>query len=335
MTGPGILIWSLPLGACADAILGDPHRWPHPVRALGALIKYVEHVIRRLFRVRELAPACESSPGYIARMERIAGVVLVVWVVGLTIVATGAILELAKAVGPLPCLITRSLLVFWGLAAGSLTHETRLAAEAGDLETARQDLAHIVGRDTASLDWPEIHRACVETVGENTNDGIVAPLFWYALGGPVGMWAYKAINTLDSMVGYRNDRYRYLGWAAARVDDVAGLIPARLTWLLFGIAALFLQGHAWGAIRIGWRDGRKHPSPNSGWGEAALAGALGVELGGISTYRGSPSARPLLGDAGRVPDRRDVAHAIRLMQMVAVTAVLLTWVFRAGLCRLP
>ena len=138
----------------------------------------------------------------------------------------------------------------------------------------------IVGRDTDALDRPEICRACVETVAENCNDAVVAPLFWFAVGGPVGLWAYKAVNTLDSMVGYRNERYRRLGWASARLDDLAALIPARLTWLLIAVAAGLLGENARGAIRIGWRDGRNHPSPNAAWSEAAMAGALGVQLGG-------------------------------------------------------
>src|SRR5262249_5152343 len=158
--------------------------------------------------------------------------------------------------------------------------------------------------------------ACLETIGENTTDGVVAPLFWYAAGGPVGLWAFKAISTLDSMVGYRDDRYRDLGWASAKLDDLAGLVPARLTWLLMALAALLLGERGGSALRVGWRDSRKHPSPNSAWGEAALAGALGVRLGGMSTYGGVPSPKPFLGDGDDRIGRDTVRRAVRLMGVV-------------------
>ena len=184
----------------------------------------------------------------------------------------------------------RHSLIYWGLAARSLGGETLRVARAADQSFARRALSRIVGRDTSDLDRAEIDRACVETVAENTNDAVVAPLFWYAVGGPVGLWAYKAINTLDSMVGYRNDRYLRLGWASARLDDVAGFVPARLTWMLVAIASLLTGERAGAAMRVGWRDGRNHSSPNAAWGEAAMAGALGVQLGGPATYGGVPAS---------------------------------------------
>src|SRR5262249_44442837 len=156
----------------------------------------------------------------------------------------------------------------------------------------RRRLGAIVGRDTEGLPPEEVYRACIETVGENANDAVVAPLFYAALAGPVRLWAYKAVNTLDSLVGYRTERYRRFGWAGARADDLANLVPARLTWLLLALAAALAGARGGRALRVGWRDGRKHPSPNSAWGEAALAGALGVQLGGLSTYLGVPSAKP-------------------------------------------
>src|SRR5262249_10988283 len=157
----------------------------------------------------------------------------------------------------------------------------------------RRRLARIVGRDTAELSPEQIYRACIETVAENTGDGVVAPLFYAALFGPVGMWVYKTINTLDSMVGYRNPRYERFGWAAARLDDLANWLPARLTYVLLSLAAGL--GSAQRALQVGWRDGRKHPSPNAGWPEAAMAGALAVQLGGPSSYGGTVSEKPLLG----------------------------------------
>ncbi len=186
---------------------------------------------------------------------------------------------------------------------------------------ARRRLSGIVGRDTQDLLPEAIYRACVETVAENTADGVVAPLFYAALAGPVGMWVYKASNTLDSMVGYRNPRYLRFGWASARTDDLANLVPARLTWLLLTLAALLTGHHSGQALRIGWRDGRKHPSPNSAWGEATMAGALGVQLGGSSTYGGKLSEKPLLGDAGQSITAATVQQAIRLMLVAAGLAL--------------
>jgi adenosylcobinamide-phosphate synthase len=179
-----------------------------------------------------------------------------------------------------------------------------------------------------------IYRACVETVAENTTDGVVAPLFYAGLAGPVGLWVFKAISTLDSMVGYRTERYLYFGWASARADDVANFVPARLTWLLLALAALLTGQRGGAALRIGWRDGRKHPSPNAGWAEAAMAGALGVQLGGPSTYGGKLSVKPHLGDLGEPLTPATVVQAMRLMLVTAVLALglvcelhLLAWWF--------
>jgi adenosylcobinamide-phosphate synthase len=156
-------------------------------------------------------------------------------------------------------------------------------------------------------------------------------LFWFALCGPAGLWAYKAVNTLDSMVGYRNARYRYMGRVSARLDDLANLVPARLTWLLITLAAGLLGNRGIAALRIGWRDGRKHPSPNAAWGEAAMAGALGVRLGGRSTYRGVPSDKPLLGDPLAPITRETVFRAVLVMQIAALLAAGLAWVTRITL----
>src|SRR5262249_54287404 len=166
----------------------------------------------------------------------------------------------------------------------------------GHLPEPRRRLSRIVARDTENLPPQEIYRACIETVAENTTDAVVAPLLFGALLGPTGLWVFKAVSTLDSMVGYRNVRYRYFGTASARADDLANLVPARLTWLLLALAAFLTGRGGWPALRIGWRDGRKHPSPNSAWGEATIAGALGVQLGGAASYQGVRSEKPLLGD---------------------------------------
>jgi adenosylcobinamide-phosphate synthase len=314
-------IGAFPIGVALDLILGDPRGWPHPVRAIGRLIQWAEQALRIAL----------ARLGGGARAQVIAGAVLATVVIGLTISVVWFLMDLAGQLGGPATLIARALLVYWGLAIRSLGDETLRVIDAPDIETARRELAMIVGRDTACLDEAEIHRACVETIGENANDAIVAPLIWFALCGPVGLWAYKAINTLDSMVGYRNTRYRYFGRVSARLDDLANLVPARLTWLLISVAAGLLGHRGIAALRIGWRDGRKHPSPNAAWGEAALAGALGVQLGGRATYRGVPGEKPFLGDPIVPITRETVMRAVLVMQIAALLAAGLAWVIRIAL----
>jgi adenosylcobinamide-phosphate synthase len=312
--------WSLPLGAALDVWLGDPDGWPHPVRAIGALTSRSESALRGLL----------SRLGRGDTAERLAGVVLVLIVVGTTVLAAWGLVAACDRMGAFPSLLGRSLLVFWGLAVHSLGREALRASEAPDLATARQELSRIVGRDTDSLDRSEVCRACVETVAENTSDAVVAPLFWFAVAGPVGLWAFKAVNTLDSMVGYRNERYGRLGWASARLDDLAGLLPARLTWLLIAAAAGLVGERPRAALVVGWRDGRKHPSPNAAWGEAAMAGALGVQLGGVNTYGGVVSHKPRLGDPGEELGPETVRRSVRVMRVASCLALALAWGLRAG-----
>ena len=309
---------ALPLGVALDLMVGDPRGWPHPVRVIGRTIVLAERGLR------VAVAKAGGGPG----KEMVAGVVLATVVVGLVGCLAWLADDTLSQIGGPVLLIGRALMIYWGLAIRGLGDETLRAAEAADLPSARRELAMIVGRDTAGLDRPAIDRACLETIGENTNDAVVAPLFWLAIAGPGGFWAYKAINTLDSMVGYRNARYRYLGWASARLDDLANLVPARLTWLLIALAAVLLGERFGEAFRVGWRDGRKHPSPNAGWGEAAIAGALGVQLGGPAVYGGIPSSKPLLGDPLDPIDRATVRRAVRIMHVAALHAAALAWVVR-------
>jgi adenosylcobinamide-phosphate synthase len=228
-------------------------------------------------------------------------------------------------------MLVTTVLIYYGVAAGSLARETQAViapCEKGDLVQARKCLSRIVGRDTQNLSAQEINRACIETVAENTTDGVVAPLFYTALAGPVGLWIYKSINTLDSMVGYRNARYLRFGWASARTDDVANYVPARLTYLLLCLAACLSGQQGYQALRIGWRDGRKHPSPNSAWSEAAMAGALGVQLGGPSTYAGVLSQKPYLGEPLRPLTTNTVQQALSLMLLTSWLALLAAVVCR-------
>lgn len=306
MSDPVLAVVALGLGFLLDQFLGDPPGWPHPVRWLGRLVTFLEPPLRRFFP------------------ERLGGGVLVLLVVGAAGGFAGVLLILSSMIHPWLACAVAALLIYYGLAARSLERETTAVLEMcakEDWPEARRRLARIVGRDTADLLPAEIYRACIETVAENASDGVMAPLFYAGLLGPIGLWAYKAINTLDSMVGYRNEKYLHFGWAAARLDDVANWLPARLTWLLLALAAA-LTGHAGGAaLRLGWRDGRKHPSPNAAWSEAAMAGALGVQLGGPSSYQGRLSEKPLLGDPGAALTLAKSRQAIRLMLAAAWLAL--------------
>jgi adenosylcobinamide-phosphate synthase len=282
-----------------DLILGDPRWLPHPVIGIGRLITTMERLLRRLFR-----------------NERLGGILLLIGVVGVTSLLSLLLLHGVHAVSPYLAGALAAIMAWTCLAARSLHGESKLVADrltAGDLEGARYYLSRIVGRDTADLDEPEIWRALVETVAENSSDGIIAPLLYLMIGGPVLGLAYKAVNTLDSMVGYKNERYLRFGWASARFDDLANWLPARLTGLLMVGAAPFVGLSAVGAFRMMLRDGANHSSPNSGIPEAATAGALGVRLGGTNCYFGQPVEKPTIGDPLRDLSSKAYQGAIRLM----------------------
>ncbi|MBE9536740.1 MAG: cobalamin biosynthesis protein CobD, partial [Proteobacteria bacterium] len=193
--------------------------------------------------------------------------------------------------------------------------------EKGDMASAREALSHIVGRQTSKLEEEEIVRATVETVAENTSDGVIAPLFYLFLGGVPLAMAYKAINTLDSMLGYKNDRYKDFGWASARLDDFANFIPARLTALLMVAVAFILKMDWRQAWRIMARDNSNHPSPNAGWPEAATAGALGVQLGGENSYPGRVEQRPYIGDAKNKLNPDAISACLRIMYFTSTLMV--------------
>jgi adenosylcobinamide-phosphate synthase len=287
------------LAVLLDLLLGDPRWLPHPVVWIGRLITALERVLRRL-----------------VPNERAGGVLLLVMTVAVTYGLAFGMLKWAYAASPYAGFAAAVFISYACLAARSLHGESRLVADAlarGDLDAARRSLSYIVGRDTAGLDEPEIWRAAVETVAENTSDGVIAPLFYLMLGGPALALAYKAVNTLDSMVGYKNERYLQFGWASARCDDLANWLPARLTGLLMVLAAPFFGLSGREAWRIMRRDGRNHSSPNSGVSEAAAAGALGVRLGGTNWYFGKPVAKPTIGDALQPLSLETYRGTVRLM----------------------
>jgi adenosylcobinamide-phosphate synthase len=282
-----------------DLVLGDPRALPHPVMAIGRMISYLEPRLRRIFR-----------------NERTAGCALLVTTVGISYAAAALLVRGAYALAPDAGIAMAIYLSWVSLAARSLHVESAKVAQAlerGDLPGARLALSYIVGRETDQLDEAEIVRGAVETVAENTGDGVIAPLCYLMLGGPALAIAYKAVNTLDSMVGYKNERYLHFGWASARFDDLANFIPARLTGLLMVLAAPICALSGGSAWRIMRRDCRNHSSPNSGFPEAAAAGALGVRLGGINRYFGRLIEKPTIGDAARPLSLAAYGGVVRLM----------------------
>jgi len=246
--------------------------------------------------------------------------------VGCTVGAAGLVLWLASHAGVAARDGVGALLIYFAIAPRDLvTHggAVQRALAAGDLTAARRRVAMMVSRDTETLDAAGVARATVESVAENLVDAVTAPLFWALVLGPLGAVAYRAINTLDAMFGYRNARYRQFGWAAARADDVANWLPARLTAPLLVLAAPLVGGEMRRAWRILRRDGRRHSSPNSGLSEAAAAGALGVQLGGVGRYFGQEVHKPTLGDARRPLEPGDIGRANRLCLAAAALFLLL------------
>jgi adenosylcobinamide-phosphate synthase len=315
--------WHLILSFGLDRAFGDPAWLPHPIRMMGRSVTALEDVLRRR-AVRSIG-------------ERGAGAMLTGIVVLSSYGITWLSIFLAGKVHPGMGSVLIVYFSFTSLAVKSLGDEAmgvwgRLLQP--DLVSARRRLSRIVGRETDQLSEPGVIRAAVETVAESSSDGIVAPLFYLALGGPPLAMAYKAISTLDSMVGYRTPRYRYFGWASARLDDLANYLPARITGLLMVLGAGLLFGQARPAWEIMLRDGRKHDSPNAGIPEAAAAGAFGIELGGPSRYAGSIKEKPWLGRPGRAPQPGHIREAVRLMRTVSVLMLMLCLIalaFRRGI----
>jgi len=264
---------------------------------------------------------------------KFSGVLLSFVVCGGTFLVTVSLIRWSESFSWVAGLTVSIFLAYTTLATRDLHLETKRvlqALEAGNLERARGELSLLVGRDTAHLDQPEILRALVETIAENISDGVIAPLFYLGLGGPPWAMTYKAINTLDSMVGYKNERYRHLGWASAKLDDAANFIPARLSSLIIVLSS-FILGRSWrDSLTILVRDHGRHESPNSAWPEAAMAGALGVQLGGLNYYFGQPNRKPFIGDRKKTLETNDVREAWKILYLssfwMLLLALLLNWV---------
>ncbi len=315
-------------GFLLDQIFGDPYFLPHPIRGIGWLIAKTEKALRS-GNPQEDSPEREAA-------ERRQGKLLVAIVLLLTGMFTALILAGAYALYPRIGMVVEAVMTYQILAARCLQVESGKVwkhLKAGNPEAAREAVSMIVGRDTQNLTEEGVAKAAIETVAENTSDGVIAPMLYTALGGPVLGFLYKAVNTMDSMVGYKNDRYLHFGRAAAKLDDVVNFFPARISALLM-IGAAFLSGKSYNgrqAWRIWCRDSRKHASPNSAQTESVCAGALGIQLAGDASYFGKVVKKPYIGDPKRQVEYEDIRRANRLMNRTAWICELLclgilTWV---------
>jgi adenosylcobinamide-phosphate synthase len=286
-----------------DLVLGDPRWLPHPVKTIGWLALRLEPLARRL------VPHSKAA-GVVTAFVVYCTVGAVAWTP----------IELARLAHPAAADVACVVLIYTSIAARDLARHSMAVLRPlviGDLDRARRSLSMIVGRDTGQLDEAGVVRAAVESVAESTVDGVTAPLFWAIVAGPVGAIVYRAINTLDSIFGHTSVRYREFGWASARIDDLANYLPARLTAPLVSLAAILLRQRPGQSLRVLLRDGRKHASPNSGLTEAAMAGALGVQLGGASCYGGEPVERPTIGEPLTPLSAAHIRAANRLMFVTA------------------
>ena len=314
-------IAALAAGFILDCIFGDPHWRFHPICIIGNLISSLEHTLRGAFKKNECGEAAAGT--------------VMVFIVCITVTAVSAAISAAAYhISPWLYMVCESLMCWFIIAARSLKKESMrvyYALEKGSLEDSRNAVAMIVGRDTAALDRSGVIKAAVETVAENTSDGVIAPMIYTAIGGaPLG-FLYKAINTMDSMVGYKNERYIRFGRAAAKLDDIVNFIPSRISGALMVFSAYIMRMDGAGARRVFKRDRLKHASPNSAQTESACAGALGVQLAGDAYYFGKLYKKEYIGDDTRDVEPEDIVLANRLMYAASVTALALLLGIKAGL----
>lgn len=311
--------WIIILAYLLDRCIGDPRWIPHPVIGMGKGISALERVIR-------------SRVSTDSGLKR-AGLLFPIMIAGSSFAITWGLVYVLGLIHPVIAAAAEVVLIATTIASKGLKDagmEVYRHLKQQDWPAARRSLGMIVGRDTAHLDEPEVVRGTVETVAENIVDAIVSPLFYALIGGAPLAMAYRAVNTLDSMVGYKNDKYLHLGWASARLDDVANWIPARLTAILLIVGAWVMKMDAKGAARMVTRDARLHPSPNSGFPESAVAGALGIRLGGHNVYHGVASFRAYMGEATRPMEAEDIVQTSRLMFWSAGAFVVLCLLITLG-----
>ena len=300
-------------GFILDLLFGDPHWLPHPICLIGNLIGFLERNLRKLL-----------APGKTALL--LGGALMVVIVLVLAFAVPYAILTAAAQISPWLRFALETIMCYQIFATKCLRDESMkvyTALHNHDLADARVKLSWIVGRDTQNLDAEEVTKGAVETVAENTADGIIAPMLYMFLGGAPLAFLYKGINTMDSMVGYKNDKFLYFGRCAAKLDDLANLIPARLTGLVMILASYFLNLNYKGAWKIFWRDRYNHLSPNSAMTESVTAGALDIQLGGDHFYFGKLVHKDTIGDNIRDVVPEDIVAANNLLYMTAVLSLLL------------
>ena len=303
-SNPSLLVplSSFLIGWLLDRLFGDPERLPHPVVLFGNMIAKGERMLN------------------LGKWRVLKGALLAVMLITVVVFATWTMIVVADKVNIYLGMAMRAILVFYCLAGTTLIREVRQVFYAIDssLDEGRQQVARIVGRDTSELTDEEVRKAALETLAENLNDGVIAPLFWFAIGGVPAMMGYKMVNTLDSMIAYHSPRYLKFGKAAARIDDIANYIPARLTALLMLIAARRLN-----LVSFVMKYGPCHASPNSGWPEAALAGILGCRFGGPHKYFGETFDKPYIGNQDKPLTREDMEKAVRINRTAETLGVII------------
>jgi adenosylcobinamide-phosphate synthase len=301
---------ALTIAVMIDLIVGDPPNWPHPVKWMGSLIYRLEQ---------------RWNNGPYRKAKGIAMTAIVLLSVGVT---TLLVISVFYFLHPVAGIIAEAVLISTAIAQKSLKEaaiSVYYPLKNNDIEEARHKLSWIVGRDTDRLEEPEVVRGAVETVAENTSDGITAPLFWALIGGAPLALVYRAINTCDSMVGYKSEKYLEFGWASAKLDDAVNWIPSRFTSLCMLVSNRPLSISRANAWRIVRRDAKKHPSPNSGWGEAAVAAILGIQLGGINYYKGIISKRATMGDAQTMLEKNHIISANKIVTATVPTFLIFLW----------
>lgn len=320
------LIYAMILGFFLDLLIGDPHGLIHPVQIIGWFITKLKNGMQRMIYGCSYREARERGLERKEKSELLCGFLLTIIIVSGTYFVVFGILYLARQIHPMLAFALESFFIYQILATKSLKKESMKVYDrlkAGDLAGARIEISYLVGRDTMELDESEVAKADVETIAENTADGVIAPMFFIALGGaPLG-FAYKAVNTLDSMVAYRNEELINLGHASAHLDDICNFIPARIAAMLMILATAILRFDTAGAIRIFRRDRFNHLSPNSAQTEAVAAGALNIQLGGTHLYFGKPVVKPTIGDDIRPVEYEDIRRTNQLLYVSAFLMLIL------------
>jgi len=304
-------LFVITLAYIIDRIVGDPPSWPHPVKWMGSFISLLDKNWNR------------------GKARKWKGFAMVVLILFLVLLVTSFITFIAYRIHIVEGILMEGILISTTIAQKGLQDaaiEVYQPLQQHQLDKARKKLSYIVGRDTNQLNEREITRGAVETVAENTGDGVTAPMFWAFVGGAPLAFVYRAVNTCDSMVGYKNDRYHAFGFASAKLDDLMNWIPARLTGMLMILVNKHLQGSKKEAWQLLFRDAGNHPSPNSGWCEAAAAALLGVQLGGRNTYKGVVSHRALIGNSLRPLTSNDIIETIKILKRTSLAFLLLLWV---------